>query len=305
VAAWWQSGATFIGNTISGNSARYDGGGVCGGETLVNNIIADNQAGDRGAGLYVGESAQLLHNTIARNRGGDGSGVYVPANYSVVLTNTILVSHTVGIRVRDGGSATLEATMWGTGIWANETDWAGDGTIITGTVNLWGNPAFVDPGAGDYHLESGSAATDTGVQAGVSDDIDDEPRPIGPGYDMGADEAGVVVSKEAIPNPVQPGAPLTYTLLVTNVAHIDLHATIADILPDHVTTTLPLVWTPVIPASGGVWERTFVVTVDEGYAGPLVNRVEVTTTEGAKGKAGVTVNAGWYVYLPLILRQSP
>jgi hypothetical protein len=128
---------------------------------------------------------------IARNTGGDGSGVCVIGypdfgKYSTVaLTNTVLVSHTVGITVAQGSTATLQATLWG-----NETDWAGAGTLLTGTVNVWGDPAFVDPAAGDYHISLGSAAIDAGVDAGVTSDMDGQPRPIGGGYDIGADELG-------------------------------------------------------------------------------------------------------------------
>ena len=77
----------------------------------------------------------------------------------------------------------MEATLWGNG-----TDWAGDGIILTGTVNIWGHPAFVDPDAGDYHLGPGGAAIDAGVDAGVTTDIDGHARPNGNGFDIGADE---------------------------------------------------------------------------------------------------------------------
>lgn len=55
-------------------------------------------------------------------------------------------------------------------------------------VNLWGSPAFVNPDGGDYHITAASAARDAGVNAGVSVDIDGDPRPVGAGYDIGADE---------------------------------------------------------------------------------------------------------------------
>jgi len=193
------SHARLSGSTISDNTARTSGGGLFLEEsdaTLVNNVVVDNQvypysqSGDRGGGLYiVASSIRLLHSTLSRNVGGNGSGVDVTGNgygdfSSVALTNTILVSHTLGIAVWEGNTATLEGTLW----YGNEQDTGGDGTILTGTVNVYGDPAFVDPDGGDYHLGIRSAAIDAGVEAGVSDDIDGDARPQGAGYDIGADE---------------------------------------------------------------------------------------------------------------------
>jgi hypothetical protein len=106
----------------------------------------------------------------------------------VALTNTILVSHGVGISVTAGNTVTLEGTLWGAGDWANGLDWGGDGTITTGTVNLWGDPAFVDPDAADYHIGPSSVAIDVGVNAGVVTDIDGDLRPDRCFPDLGSDE---------------------------------------------------------------------------------------------------------------------
>jgi hypothetical protein len=106
------------------------------------------------------------------------------------FTNTTLVSHTMGLSVTASSTATLEATLWGAGDWANTTDWGGAGSILTGMINLWSNPAFVAPQLGDYHLNLGSAAIDTGVADGITIDLDGRPRPIGRGYDLGAYEFG-------------------------------------------------------------------------------------------------------------------
>jgi parallel beta-helix repeat protein len=186
------SNATLSNNIVISNTAYFWGGGLyvdqSSNATLVNNVVADNRADSQGSGLYIlGSSPRLLHNTIARNTGGDGSGVYVTnfgADYgTVAFTNTILVSHTVGITVTGGNTATLEATLW-----ANDTDWGGVGNIFTGTINIWGAPAFVDPDSGDYHIGATSAAIDKGVNAGVTTDIDSDARPDGCFFDMGADE---------------------------------------------------------------------------------------------------------------------
>jgi len=190
------SDATLSGNTVISNTAGRNGGGLLLGysdATLVNNVVAENRAGTAGSGLYIiASSPHLLHNTIARNSGGDGSSLLVTSlsgdTSNVILTNTILVSHTIGIAVTAESTATLEGTLWGSGSWANNTDWGGDGTIVTGTVNVWGDPAFVDPDGGNYHIGPGSAAIDAGVNAGVTEDIDGDTRPQESGYDIGADE---------------------------------------------------------------------------------------------------------------------
>ena len=50
-------------------------------------------------------------------------------------------------------AGTWPATL--SGSWANGTDWGGDGDIFTGTVNIWGDPAFVNADGGDYHISPG------------------------------------------------------------------------------------------------------------------------------------------------------
>ncbi len=186
------SPAVISGNTILSNTAGRQGGGIIiqyNDARLYNNVIAHNEAQEEGAGVYIGNASPvLLHNTIAQNGGGDGAGVHVGTGAGVALTNTILVSHTVGITVATGSTATLEGTLWGSGAWANGADWGGDGAIVTGTVNLWGDPAFADPAGGDYHIGPGSAAVDAGVDAGVTTDVDGDPRPVGAAPDLGADE---------------------------------------------------------------------------------------------------------------------
>ncbi|HNT23708.1 MAG TPA: right-handed parallel beta-helix repeat-containing protein [Anaerolineales bacterium] len=154
---------------------------------LTNNVIAQNQTfwARQNAALRIGNSqGWLAHNTLAQN-----SSVYgmLLEGSTVELANTILVSHTVGISVTAGSTATLEATLWGSGDWANDLDWGGEGVIET-TSNLWEEPGFVDPGSRNYHINSASKAIDAGVNADVMVDIDGQARPAGSGYDIGADE---------------------------------------------------------------------------------------------------------------------
>jgi hypothetical protein len=171
------------GGQISNNAASQ-GGGVYvenGLATLTNSVVADNRVDGFGSGLYIeGDSSRLLHTTIARNLGGDGSGVHVAVSATVAMTNTIVVTHTVGITATAGSTATLNGVLW----YGNTVNYGGKGTI-TVTHEYTGDPAFAADG---YHLTCASAAIDKGVDARVYDDLDGDPRPVGRGYDLGADE---------------------------------------------------------------------------------------------------------------------
>jgi len=183
----YYSDATLQANLVTSNTANSGGGGLFlqgGAVTLTNNVVTDNQANPAGSGLYLLDtSPRLLHSTIARNRGGDGSGLYVTgsSNRSVAtLIDTILVSHTVGIAVTAGNMAMLESTLW----YGNAGNWSGGGDIAH-LNDHDGDPAFAADG---YHLTAASAAISKGVDAEVSVDIDGEARPWGGGFDIGADE---------------------------------------------------------------------------------------------------------------------
>jgi len=183
-------------NKIINNYSQAFGGGLLlenADVELRNNIVAKNQSYSSGCGIVMIDSvANYFHTTIADNYGGSGSGLCLieglmsPYKSEATLSNTIIVSQTYGIIVGELSTATLNSTLWGIGDSKNEYDWAGTGTIST-TNDFWGNPDFVDPDAGDYHIGAGSAAIDKGIDAGVKTDIDFQPRPyLTP--DLGADE---------------------------------------------------------------------------------------------------------------------
>ncbi|MBM4460107.1 MAG: DUF11 domain-containing protein [Chloroflexi bacterium] len=232
-------------NQIRQNTAGGDfgaGGGVylaaSPAFTLTNNVIADNQADYSGSGVEIGSMSgvpsrgRLLHNTIARNQ--TTEGIRVAHGGSVVTaTNTILVAHETGINVSFESTATLTATLWGSGGWANTTDWGDVGDLFTGTVNIWGDPAFLNPNAGDYHIAVTSDAIDAGVPAGVGVDMDGEARDALP--DIGADELGgrgLQVVKTADPTDLYPGDVVTYAITVTGAGVLGVtHVVLTDTLP--------------------------------------------------------------------------
>jgi len=159
---------------------------------LINNIIVRNVVRPWGGAVdWYQVQGTLVHNTLAGNRGPEGgTGIVLDGGSVAKLLNNILVGHTVAISVAAGSEAGLDATLWGSGAWANIADWAGSGQIATGTRNLWADPHFLSAAAGNYHLAASSPAIDVGFDSGVATDIDGEPRPMGAGYDLGADERG-------------------------------------------------------------------------------------------------------------------
>lgn len=118
--------------------------------------------------------------------------------------------------------------------------------------------------------------------------------------------AALSATQQASPSPVHDGAPLTFSIRITNTGDVTLTATITDTLPNHVTPTGILAWTPIITAPGGVWTRQVVVTVETGYTGSLTNKVHITTREGVTGAAGVVACANYcFTYLPVVLKNYP
>jgi hypothetical protein len=194
---------------ITGNTVYDDvgvwphiraGGGLCVDNstvTLTNVVVADNQVETLGSGVYIADSsARLLHPTIARNSGGDGSGVYITGtNSTVALTNTILVDHTVSVTTAAGSAARLKGVLW----YNNTANIGGAGDVIV-TNEYTGDPAF---GVDGYHLTFSSEAIDKGVDSGVTRDIDSFPRPCGLAPDLGADEINCLYQPAILKNSSQ------------------------------------------------------------------------------------------------------
>jgi hypothetical protein len=185
-------------NIITGNLSNKGGGLAISGRgdtnpLLINNLIADNRVtalpGKNGWGsaVYIEDaSARLLHTTIARNTGGDGSGLYMTSTLhyygTLAMTNTIVVSHPIGLKITGGHTATLNGVLWFS---SPVTLTAAAMTTVSVQSQSSGDPKFALDG---YHILSGSAAIDQGINAGVTTDIDNQPRPKGSAPDLGADE---------------------------------------------------------------------------------------------------------------------
>ncbi|MGD9098953.1 MAG: right-handed parallel beta-helix repeat-containing protein, partial [Anaerolineae bacterium] len=299
-------------NAVSANTAD-EGGGLYllrSDAALTNTVITDNRGDVAGSGLYIFRSfPRLWHTTVARNTG--FSGIYVANDYShyssVAMTNTILMGHGVGISVTQGNTVTLESTLW----YSNSSDWEGAGALFTGTHNYRGDPRF---DASGYRLLPGSAAIDKGVNAGVTSDIDGNPRSFGPAPDLGASEAAAILAiHKTGPATAEPGQAITYTLRVTNSGVYTASAVvISDALPvgAHYVgggTLLPgdvVGWSLGSLAGGAQAQAQFVVTATE----TVVNSVYgVTCAEGvaAQGAEVVVTTIGETPALLSISKTGP
>lgn len=176
---------TFINNTITGNSVigemgKLSGGGVaCGGGqcTFTNNTITGNSAAHFGGGIYVmlfenGDETDIANNIIWNNSTtGSGNDIYIE---------------------NDANNDYLPSPV---NLYNNDFDHSAEGIFIqipfsidsSNLNNL--DPLFVNAPNSDYHLTGSSPCIDAGrMEGAATDDMDGEPRPMGNGVEIGADE---------------------------------------------------------------------------------------------------------------------
>jgi parallel beta-helix repeat protein len=193
ISAKYDEGSLISANRIYSNTAKFRGGGVyvdiaagSGEMHINNNILHDNQAAiDYARGIFADSDwhsswITAAHNTLV----GNGIGIMSGYHTTSTLVNNIIVSHTYAILTTSIGSVVYPD---------HNLFYANDDDGLVGTNPVYGNPSFVDADQGDYHILVDSSAKDAGINAGVTIDMDNHPRPIGPGFDIGADEYGLFV----------------------------------------------------------------------------------------------------------------
>jgi hypothetical protein len=188
-------GGLFVGNALTltaslfiGNTSAGDGGGLYqarGDGQIVNALFARNAAGGHGAALYLGApvTTTVLHTTIAGPAPAGLTAVHL-AGGTAGITNSIIAGHAVGLNL-GSGSLFEDYNLF------FEVPTATFGSVTRGGHSVTDEPAFADAAQDDYRLAASSAALDAGVDAGVDADFEGDPRPLGGGFDLGFDEAGV------------------------------------------------------------------------------------------------------------------
>ena len=205
--AIWEGPVDVSGNVLRGNVAGY-GSAIWVYDapvTLVNDAVLHNWAATDGSAVWVEGPAPvtLLHPTLARNVGRAAVGAELSA--TVVITNAIVYSQTVGLEATDGSTVTVAGVLW----YGNLTNTVATTATIQVSHPVTGAPALDSDG---YHLTAASPARDVGVVSGVAMDIDGEARPRNDDYDLGADEYWInrpPVADAGSGQMVAPGAQVT------------------------------------------------------------------------------------------------
>lgn len=145
--------------------------------TIRNNVIVGNTA----TGILVNSSNPvLIHNTIDNNV----DGIYIVGGSSPPIKNNIVTSNTTR-GICDAGTGAPVCSY--NNVWNNGVCPADNYVNVTpGPGAISKDPLFV--GGGNYHLSALSPCIDAGTNAGVYTDMDGEKRPMGRGFDIGADE---------------------------------------------------------------------------------------------------------------------
>lgn len=215
-AAVFSGTLEFRGNTLVSNNAERDGAGLwlratTNDSQIVNNLWIDNQLlpGNEESGVIsvFGEIPNMeiliAHNTLTARTPVIERGI-VSRNTSVRIINNIITHYFTFIHHPENSQGEIldnNVLFDFPGMSEGEED---DGEIVA-------DPHFVDPTTNDFRLQADSPAIDSGLDVGVSVDLDGRPRPVGEGFDVGAYEFEPQPDPEPDPEP-QPGGGFTFYL---------------------------------------------------------------------------------------------
>jgi predicted outer membrane repeat protein len=174
----------FISNAAPSGGAIYNDG--AGNATISNSLFARNQAGDAALVLAQNATYRLLHDTFADTTLNPHAAIELLTG-TLYLSDTIVVSHSL-VFSQAAGIIDEDYNLF----FGNLLVHGGSGGwLVFGGHDVHGEPQFAGAAADNYHLRLTSPAIDAGVNAGVTTDIDGQPRPLGAGFDIGFDEVDV------------------------------------------------------------------------------------------------------------------
>ena len=167
--------------SLLSQQAQGHGGGlyITGSTRVENCLILGNSAAGNGGGIYIRSSAknvQIVNSVIFGNASerfqGGISAQKIPLHRppSVTVINTVSRSN-LGANMYPEYSDTVRARV----IYSN----TGEGWPTVDTTNVSGDPLFVDPANGNFHLQRGSIALDAGNPDPAYNDADSTRNDLG------------------------------------------------------------------------------------------------------------------------------
>ncbi len=277
--------------------------------SVVNSLFARNivtfTEGGSAMRVLATSDVVLLHNTFVGTNASSRSAIHMqsPTGDFSIFAN-VFANLARGL-VNFGSVPTSTATTDHNVFFSVTLPYVGVNGFNPGASDITGTVLFLDPAADDYHLLPGSVAIDHAPSYGLSTDFEDQPRPLGANYDSGFDEVLAVelaITKTDGLVSVDAGAPLTYTIVVTNAGENEAFGVlVTDNLPP---ALIGAAWTCldsagsfcndngsgsisefVTVAAGGALTFTVHATVAGSASGILANTATLTLPEG-------TVNTG-------------
>ena len=138
-----------------------DGGGLYleDAARVQNCVVINNLADKIGGGIYISELAvdvQIINSTIYGNRAGSqGGGIARIRNIGTVLVQNSIIIENEAANIYPSAAGSNPSFRVSYSL--TDAEWA-----LADSTNIVGEPLFIDPQRGDFHLDSVSVAVNAG-----------------------------------------------------------------------------------------------------------------------------------------------